>query len=65
MAITRHFIERMIERNVSESEIALTLSNPDCISDSDHPGPKKLFRRRSIVVVIDTEEKTLITVWRK
>lgn len=55
----------MIERNVSESEIALTLSNPDCISDSDHPGPKKLFRRRSIVVVIDTEEKTLITVWRK
>jgi len=65
MAITRHFMERMIERQVSESEILKTLQSPDMISDSKHGGRKKIYQRKSIFVVIDEDERTLITVWRR
>ena len=65
MAFSRHFIERMIERNISESDILNTLKNPDFVSDSKHAGRKKVYQRKSIFVVIDEEERTLITVWRR
>lgn len=58
-------MERMIERNVSESDILNTLKSPDYICDSKHGGGKKVYQRKSIFVVIDEEERTLITVWRR
>lgn len=65
MAFTRHFMERMMERNVSQAEIVKTLMEPDFIKNSNHGGRKKIYQRKSIFIVIDEEEKTLITVWRQ
>lgn len=65
MAITRHFTQRMIERNISQTEILRTLQSPDLISDSKHGGRKKVYQKNSIFIVIDEDEKTLITVWRR
>ena len=64
MAITKHFIERMVQRQVSEAEILSTLTSPDLISESKHGGRKKIYRKNSISIVIDENEKTLITVWK-
>ena len=64
MVVTRHFEERMMQRNISGDEVIRTLEKPDFTYESSHSGNKMVHQRGSISIVIDERSKTLITVWK-
>ena len=63
MIITKHFTERLSQRNIALADVMNCLKNPILVKQSTTGVNSWVYSDRKISVVVNKNEHSLITVW--